>query len=489
MAELGFGIMRFRSEYELDTNDIQSIIDEYMCGDFCYFDLHPAYCNGMSQKIFKRCVCDVYDRSRFLVANKMPYYGINSYDDYEKIILGELQECGVKYFDYYMLHCIEQTSYLYHKKNGGFVFLKEAQEKGLAKKIGFSFHGTPELLELILQEFDYIEFVQLQVNFVDWLCEEINSKKCYEIARRYNKEILVMEPIKGGTISKQIECANIKYSISEMADLSLRFIAGLDGVKIVLSGMTEIEHVKCNRVSIKDEPVSYDYFSDILSAFNSDNLIQCTKCEYCKRECKKNVNIPAIISVLNECVKKAGEGISRLPISYHYYKTLVNSKSDASKCIQCGLCERHCPQKIRIREFMNIANEIFNNSLEIIMQKKEIYLSKIRYISEKKEFIKYDKLYSGKKVYAYGAGKIFSIFSDELKKLNIVGIIDRDKEKQGKIINGIKCVDISEVDKESFIVITVDKAEVIKDISILLKLLGYENFEVYNKILVYMSSK
>ena len=188
-------------------------------------------------------------------------------------------------------------------------------------------------------------------------------------------------------------------------------------------------------------------------------------------------------------MKKAGEGISRLPISYHYYKTLVNSKSDASKCIQCGLCERHCPQKIRIREFMNIANEIFNNSLEIIMQKKDIYLSKIRYISEKKEFIKYDELYSGKKVYAYGAGKIFGIFSDELKKLNIVGVIDRDKDKQGKIINGIKCVDISEVDKESFIVITVDKAEVIKDISISLKLLGYENFEVYSKILVHMSGE
>ena len=218
-----------------------------MEGEYCYFDLHPAYVMSKAQMILREYVVKQYPRDRFMVANKMPYYEIYDYSDYDKIFMDELENCGLDYFDNYMLHAITKEVYEMHEKLGGFEFLENLKIRGLAKKIGFSFHDSPDLLDYILAKHPEIDFVQLQINLYDWENETIASRKCYEIARKYGKDIYVMEPLKGGGLINATS-HNSKLTQSEVAQMCLAFLAGLEGIKVVLSGMTMPKQVfDCSR--------------------------------------------------------------------------------------------------------------------------------------------------------------------------------------------------------------------------------------------------
>ncbi len=482
MAELGFGIMRFRGNECHNISEIKEIIDEYMMGDFCYFDLHPSYCAGKSQQIFKTCIADVYSREKYLVANKMPFYGVSDYSDYNRIFTEELSACGVDYFDYYMLHCINLINYDYHKQNGGFRFLKDIKGKGAAKKIGLSFHGTPELLEDILNKYEYIDFVQLQINFVDWENNTVQSKRCYDIVRKYGKEILVMEPIKGGTISKNIGVGGKTYSAEEMADLSLRFVSGLEGISVILSGMIERNHVINNRISLKRKPLPYDYFYEIIQQLSNENIISCTKCGYCKQECVKNIDIPNILEIANESLKSAGEGLSRLWIAKIYYNGITNEEFRASNCIGCGKCEVRCPQGIKIRDHLKCAalflDEKDNEKVRYFHRIYKTYIKELMLGKKVKEcHIKY-KQNDG--VYLYGAGKMFEKYHSQIQKqFDVVAVIDMDKNKQGKEIFGIRCIDIKDVPKEALIIIMIENEKAVEEIAVMLKENGYFSYDYY----------
>lgn len=362
ISQLGFGIMRIPMEngnVEYPSR-CKKMMDTYMKGDFCYFDVHPGYLLGRSQNVLKEYIVDRYPRESYYVTNKMPYYGISSYRDYEITFATELATCGLEYFDYYMLHALSKDVYNMHKSLGGFQFLQEQKQKGLVKNIGISFHDKPEVLEDILSKHPELDFVQLQINFFDWESAVICSKECYDIAKKYNKKIFVMEPIKGGSLAKKIKLGQDALDAATMARISLEFVASLD-VDVILSGMTEEEHVLENRISIdRGNTCGYDAdkLNRILSQFKLLNKIQCTQCRYCVKECPKGIHIPDIISLLNTITLTGKNDITAKTRYQIFSKNYIKDEHSAKQCIGCRKCEKRCPQKLPISQLMSKAAKI-----------------------------------------------------------------------------------------------------------------------------------
>lgn len=361
-SELGFGIMRMpMREDGIDWKKSKELVDEYMKGEYCYFDTHPAYMMNQSQRIIKELVVKRYARDRFRLADKIPYYGITAYHDYESILEQELRECGVEYFDYYLMHAVSEDVYAMHEKMGGFDFLRKVKEEGKARNIGFSFHDKPKLLDRILEKYRDIDFVQLQINYVDWENPVIQSKSCYEVARKHNKNIIVMEPIKGGCLARG---EDPRYN----AKLALQFVKNLPGIKVILSGMNEIEQVKDNRETVggKNSQPDFHIYKELQEKMERQNVIPCTLCGYCERECAQGIKIPEIFTLINTYYRP---GIHDRTIDGRIsmlYKNLV-AEGAAGKCVGCGKCEKRCPQKIPIRENLRKAVTMF--------EKKHFYTS------------------------------------------------------------------------------------------------------------------
>lgn len=355
--ELGFGIMRMpQKDNEIDWEKSKMLIDEYMKGDFCYFDTHPWYMMNQSQKIIKKFVAARYDRRHFFLANKMPYCGIDSYEDYDRIFEQELKECGVKYFDYYLLHAVSEKIFEMHEKLGGFQFLIKMRAKGKVKKIGISFHDKAQLLEEILKKYPEIDFVQLQINYVDWESPVIQAKACYETACKYRKEIIVMEPIKGGSLI-------LGEDSKAYARHALQFVKSLPGIKVILSGMSEIGHIRENRSTLSagsgNEEIDFKIYQNLRKQIKEYNTIPCTECRYCMRECRKKVKIPEIFSLMNAYYRPGTHDKTIYGRIKMIYQNMVLDGGAAGECVDCGMCEKRCPQKISIRKDLRKAVDLF----------------------------------------------------------------------------------------------------------------------------------
>lgn len=364
--QLGFGIMRMPQleNGNYDIAECLKMIDEYMKGDFCYFDMAPGYCKGLSQSIVRELVVKRYPRESFLLATKMPWWNLKDYHYYIKTFEASLRDCGVDYFDYYLLHALAKESFLVHEKFGGFDFLKRMKELGKIRRIGFSFHDRPEVLEEILTKHPEVEFVQLQLNYFDWEDPIFRSRQLYEVAKKFGKQILVMEPIKGGTLAKLENISgDISVDRNDFARLALNFVRGLD-VDIILSGMSALEHVINNRKTFS-EPIKNSAKDDkkrarIFETLKKSNLIPCTACRYCESGCPKNIPIADIFALRNT-VGNHWENDSHILGRYQgvIYPRYTFERGKASDCIKCGECEKRCPQKIQIRKHLVDAAKIF----------------------------------------------------------------------------------------------------------------------------------
>lgn len=362
--QLGFGIMRLPQleNGEFNMEETRRMIDEYMKSDFCYFDTHPFYCKRQAQSIVRELVVKRYPRDSFLLADKM-YWPIRDPDEYEKIFVNELKDCGVEYFDYYLLHALSDKYATMHEELGGFEFLKRLKEKGFVRRIGFSFHDKPEVLDKILSRHPEIEFVQLQLNYMDWEDPFVQSRRLYETAKKYGKQITVMEPIKGGSLAN-LDKLNIEGGIDRatFAEMALRFVASLD-VSIILSGMSATEHVIANRKTFATpKPLSEEdlaTYQRIRDAFKSARMIPCTACRYCVAECPKKIVIPDILSLLNQCGHTGEHDTTYLGRFKILYASATQNHGRASDCIACGKCENRCPQGIEIRKYLREARNLF----------------------------------------------------------------------------------------------------------------------------------
>lgn len=362
MNKLGFGMMRIPKagdSYDWDT--VSEMVDAFMAGGGNYFDTCYTYIDGNSDIAIGKCVSSRKARSSFRVAEKLPGYHCKTDEDLQRYLDASLARCGVTYFDVLLLHCLTIRNYAIAQQYDQFRFLQEKKQAGIAKRIGFSYHGNAALLDEILTTHPEVDVVLLQINYLDWDAAGIESRKCYEVCCRHKKAILVMEPVKGGTLAKIPEEAEAilraKHPDWTPADWALRFVQSLPAVEIVLSGMNSIEQMQANIKQI--EPLTEDEVAILMQArdiIEKDTAIGCTGCGYCLTHCPKNIPISRYIKMYNE--------LSRMPTDIWKFKaayrhmTLTDAK--ASDCIGCKSCEKYCPQNLPIAEHIKTISGKFD---------------------------------------------------------------------------------------------------------------------------------
>lgn len=366
--KLGFGLMRLPMKNDsIDMEQLKEMVDMFIEHGFTYFDTAWMYCNFKSQSAAKEALVSRYPRDRFTLATKLHNGFFNSLEERDKIFNAQLEQTGAGYFDYYLIHGIDEGSYKHYLKFDCFNWLREKKKQGLVKHMGFSFHDTPRLLDEILSANPDTEFVQLQINYLDWESPWVHSRGIYEVARRHNVPIIVMEPVKGGTLAKlppQAEKLFTDYDPERSASSwAIRFAASLDGVMTVLSGMSDMAQMKDNLSYMEDfKPLTEEEKAICFKAadiINGKFSIPCTGCSYCTAGCPQNIAIPQYFSLYNEIMREDMEH-KGWTVSFSNYSALAENHGKAKDCIACGQCERACPQHIDIIENLKHVSERFD---------------------------------------------------------------------------------------------------------------------------------
>ncbi len=364
--KLGFGCMRLPvvdgNIEQIDDETFCKMIDTYMESGFNYFDTAYPYHNQKSEEAVKRCLVCRYDRDKFLLADKMPVWFVKENADFSKIFNTQLERCGVEYFDFYLLHAMNKDRIKEVEEKGGFEFLQQMKQEGKIRHVGFSFHDTAEVLDDILTRHPEMEFVQLQINYYDWESENVQSRKCYEVAVKHGKPVIVMEPIKGGTLASLVkEPAEILQSLDKdasFASFAVRYAASLENVVVVLSGMSDYTQIYDNTSYMKEfKPLSEEEQQGIrrvVEELEKLPTIACTKCRYCVEGCPKRIQIPELFHAYNMSVQFGVNDITK-----RSHEQAVNGHGKAYDCIRCGKCEKKCPQHLEIRELLKTVSNTF----------------------------------------------------------------------------------------------------------------------------------
>ena len=350
MNKLGFGFLRLpRKAAFYDWRGIERMVDRFMDLGGVYFDTCPTYLNGASDEGIRRCVAKRKQRDRFMLANKLPGYECGTDAACRRSLDDALRRCGVDYFDVYLLHWLNGSHYRIAQRNGQFEFLQRMKDAGIVRRIGFSYHDNAELLERILTEHPEVDIVQLQVNYLDWETAGIESRACCEACARHGKRVVVMEPLKGGTLAsvppQAREALAALHPDWSPADWALRFAQSLPEVEVCLSGMTGLSDVDANMQPF--EPLDERETACLLGVralVAGKTAVPCTACGYCLPHCPQGIPIPTYFGMLNELARHPGEGWKVRPA---YMQTCADHPSPDA-CIACRSCEGHCPQGIEV---------------------------------------------------------------------------------------------------------------------------------------------
>ena len=360
MKKLGFGLMRLplldpNNDASIDMDQLKKMVDIFIERGFTYFDTAIMYNGFASQRAAKEALVDRYPRDSFTLATKLHSGFFDSFEDRDRVFNEQLEQTGAGYFDYYLIHGIEATNYLKYEEYDCFNWLLEKKAKGLVKHAGFSFHDTPELLDQILTKYPDMEFVQMQLNYLDWESEWVQSRAVHDMAVKHNKPIVVMEPVKGGTLAK-IPAEAEKLLKNAAPDMSvpswgIRFAASQENIMMVLSGMSTVDQMLDNTSFMQDfKPLTPEEIALTHRAaeiINAQTAIPCTGCSYCTEGCPRHIPIPKYFSLYNEDMRENLEE-KGWTINFTYYENLTERFGKASDCIACGQCEGVCPQHLPI---------------------------------------------------------------------------------------------------------------------------------------------
>ena len=350
VPKLGFGLMRLPKKGPItDVEQVKTMVDLFMEAGFTYFDTAFVYLG--SEAATKKALVDRYPRASYTLATKLNALMAPNEKTAKNQFYTSLKRTGAQYFDYYLLHALMENNYKKYDKFHLWDFVQEQKEKGLIKHYGFSYHAGPELLDRLLTDHPDVDFVQLQINYADWENPSVTSRANYEVARKHGKSIVVMEPVKGGTLAKPPkEVRNLLEAYHpdmSYASWAIRFVASLDGILTVLSGMSNIEQMKDNLSYMKDfRPLNAEEQKIIQQAqriLGKSSTIPCTACHYCTKDCPKHIPIPDIFSAMN---KQLGNGQAAEAIMD--YQRVTSDGCRASDCIGCKQCERACPQHLPV---------------------------------------------------------------------------------------------------------------------------------------------
>lgn len=370
--KLGFGLMRLplKNENELtsiDQDQVNKMVDYFMSKGFEFFDTAYPYHGGMSEQSIKKALVDKYPRENYKLCNKMPSWLVKSEEDYQKFFQVQIERCGVDYFDYYLLHVLGEENYDLTIKHNGFEFMKTLKAEGKAKHIGFSAHDNAEFVDKVLTQHPEMEFVLLQINYLDWESENIEARKCYEVANKHNTPVMIMEPLKGGSLVNVPESVEKMYKEHNpdmsIASWALRFAASLDNIITVFSGMSNYEQMLDNVSVMEDfQAISSEeqgILDKAIDLINDSIAIPCTNCNYCMDDCPNEIPIPKYFSLYNQQDQFGFDGNF-----LEYYRNLAQEFVRASECNECNICEEHCPQNIKIADNLKLVSEVFDKELD-----------------------------------------------------------------------------------------------------------------------------
>jgi predicted aldo/keto reductase-like oxidoreductase len=352
--KLGFGLMRLpKIGEETDIEQVKKMVDLFMEAGFTYFD--TAYVYGSSEQDTKKALVDRYPRESYTLATKLNAPAAKSEEEAKQQFFTSLERTGAGYFDYYLLHALMDKNYKLYDEYHIWDFANEQKQKGLIRHVGFSYHSGPELLDQLLNAHPEVDFVQLQINYADWENPSVTSRANYEVVRKHGKSIVVMEPVKGGTLANPPEevCKLFKDYSPDMsyASWAIRFVASLDGIITVLSGMSNIEQIEDNLSYMKNfRPLNEQEQKIIQQAqriMGNSATIPCTSCRYCIDGCPQKIQIPNIFTAAN---KQLGNG--QLDEAKKLYSQVAPEGHKASDCIKCKKCERACPQHLNITKYL-----------------------------------------------------------------------------------------------------------------------------------------
>ena len=342
----GFGMMRLPMiGEEVDMDTTKQMVDAFLNAGFNYFDTAHPYIKGKSELAVKECLTSRYPRDRYVLANKLSFGCFEKEEEIRPLFESQLEACGVEYFDFYLMHALSADRHEKYAATRAYDIAQELKAEGKVRHVGFSFHDSAEVLDKILTDRPEMEFVQLQFNYVDYEDPNVQSRACYEVCRKHCKPVIVMEPVKGGSLVNLPQPA-LDLMTASPASYAIRYAAGFEDIIMVLSGMCDMAQMDDN-LSFMTEfaPLSgdeQDMISKVRTLYQAMNKIPCTGCQYCTDGCPAGIPIPDLFTLMNQ--KRAAEGEPE--------KDYAAVENKASSCVGCGQCEQACPQHLQIRALL-----------------------------------------------------------------------------------------------------------------------------------------
>jgi predicted aldo/keto reductase-like oxidoreductase len=363
IGKLGFGYMRLpRSGSDFDYDAISAMVDAFLDAGFTYFD--TAYVYPDSEQAMRKTLVERHPRETYQIATKLPMFLLREQADLRKTFDESCARLGTDFIDFYLLHGLDAHSGQIAEKFGAWDFAKKLRDEGRVRHYGFSFHDTADKLDEILTRHPDAEFVQLQINYLDWDSEDVQSRLVYETARKHGKPVVIMEPLKGGLLASDSSpiCRVLKAAApgKSLASWAVRFAASLDGVVTMLSGMNSMEQLKDNIATVKAlTPLSDAETAVVREAvgiLNRVPRIPCTSCKYCVENCPQQINIPELFDVYNTYLVHNSTANTDFP-----YMMATKDRGKPADCIACRACEEHCPQHIAIADHMSDMAKVFKS--------------------------------------------------------------------------------------------------------------------------------